>query len=57
MRERDSLYITTTPDYNMFVATSTNTLNQITPEEAVDNMEDSLLDSNYSATYYPLDSN
>jgi hypothetical protein len=49
----DSLYITTTPDYNMFVATSTNTLNQITPEEAVDNMEDSLLDSNYSATYYP----
>ena len=49
----DSLYITTTPDYNMFVATSTNTLNQITPEEAVDNMEDSLIDSNYTATYYP----
>ena len=49
----DSLYITTTPDYNMFVATSTNTANQVTPEEAVDNMEDSLLDSNYSATYYP----
>ena len=49
----DSLYITTTPDYNMFVATSTNPLNQITPEEAVDNIEDSSIDSNYTATYYP----
>ena len=50
----DSLYITTTPDYNMFVTTSTNTLNQITPEEAVDNLEDTLIDTNYTDTYYPM---
>ena len=49
----DSLYVTTTPDYNMFVTNTTDNTNQITPEEAVDNMEDSLIDSNYTATYYP----
>ena len=49
----DSLYITTTPDYNMFVTTNTDVSNQISPEEAVDNVEDSLIDSNYTATYYP----
>ena len=49
----DSLYITTTPDYNMFVANTTDVSNMIAPEEAVDNMEDSLIDSNYTATYYP----
>jgi len=49
----DSLYVVTTPDYNMFVADTTDTTNQVTPEEAVDNLEDSLIDSNYTATYYP----
>tara|TARA_R110000744_G_scaffold40802_6_gene92574 strand:+ start:7141 stop:10503 length:3363 start_codon:yes stop_codon:yes gene_type:complete len=49
----DSLYIVTTPDYNMFVSESTNPANVITPDEAVDNVEDSLIDSNYTATYYP----
>ena len=49
----DSLYVVTTPDYNMFVPNTTNPLNQITPSEAVDNLEDSLIDSNYTATYYP----
>ena len=49
----DSLYVVTTPDYNMFVPNTTDPTNQITPEEAVDNVEDSLIDSNYTATYYP----
>ena len=49
----DSLYVVTTPDYNMFVANTTDVANIITPEEAVDNLEDSLIDSNYTGTYYP----
>ena len=49
----DSLYITTTPDYNMFVENTTDVANMISPEEAVDGIEDSLIDSNYTATYYP----
>eukprot|EP01050_Picozoa_sp_SAG11_P000006 SAG11_NODE_1_length_64905_cov_182.268355_6_plen_1137_part_00 len=49
----DSLYVTTTPDYNMFVTNTTDATNVINAEEAVDNMEDSLIDSNYTATYYP----
>ena len=49
----DSLYITTTPDYNMFVNSSTNATDKIGPTEAVNNLEDSFIDSNYTATYYP----
>jgi len=49
----DSLYITTTPDYNMFVSSTTDITNMVGVEEAVDNMDDSLIDSNYTATYYP----
>ena len=49
----DSLYITTTPDYNMFVSSSTNATDKIGPTEAVNNLEDSFIDSNYTATYYP----
>jgi hypothetical protein len=49
----DSLYITTTPDYNLFVPTTTNGDNLIYPQEAVDNLEESGIDSNYTATYYP----
>jgi len=49
----DSLYICTTPDYNMFVPTTTNTQDLIYPQEAVDNLETAGIDSNYTATYYP----
>ena len=50
----DSIYICTTPDYKMF----TNTLGDfdtdfIYPEEATDNLEETGIDSNYTATYYP----
>ena len=49
----DSLYITTTPDYNMFVKETNVPTDQVTPTEAVNNLEDSLIDSNYTASYYP----
>jgi len=49
----DSLYITTTPDYNLFVPTTTSGDNLIYPQEAVDNLEEAGIDSNYTATYYP----
>ena len=50
----DSIYICTTPDYNMFVNnTSDFTSNFIYPEECVDNLSDTGIDSNYTATYYP----
>ena len=49
----DSLYIATTPDYNMFVASTTEGDNLIYPQEAVDNLETTGIDSNYTATYYP----
>ena len=49
----DSLYITTTPDYNMFVSSTSDSGNKISPTEAVNNIEDSFIDSNYTATYYP----
>ena len=50
----DSIYICTTPDYNMFVPnTSAFESDFIYPDEAVDNLEESDIDSNYTATYYP----
>jgi len=49
----DSLYLTTTPDYNLFVNSTTDASNKISPTEAVNNMDDSFIDSNYTATYYP----
>ena len=49
----DSLYVATTPDYNMFVSSSSNATDKISPTEAVNNLEDSFIDSNYTATYYP----
>jgi hypothetical protein len=49
----DSLYICTTPDYNMFVPTVGDQLDLIYPQEAVDNLDNIGLDSNYTATYYP----
>ena len=47
------MYIATTPDYNMFVASTTEGDNLIYPQEAVDNLETTGIDSNYTATYYP----
>jgi hypothetical protein len=47
----DSLYICTTPDYQMFVPSTTNPTDLIYPQEAVDSLVN--IDSNYTATYYP----
>jgi hypothetical protein len=49
----DSIYITTTPDYNMYTPDSTNAQDIIYPQEAVDNLDNTGIDSNYTATYYP----
>jgi len=49
----DSLYICTTPDYNMLAPTTGIQSDLIYPQEAVDNLEESGIDSNYTATYYP----
>jgi phage tail sheath protein FI len=50
----DSVYICTTPDYNMFVNnTRSFTTDFIYPEESVDNLDETGIDSNYTATYYP----
>jgi hypothetical protein len=49
----DSLYVCTTPDYNMYVPSSTNPQDFIYPQEAVDNLDNTGIDSNYTATYYP----
>lgn len=50
----DSIYIMTAPDYNMFVPnTSSFDTDFIYPQEAVDTLEESNIDSNYTATYYP----
>jgi hypothetical protein len=49
----DSLYVCTTPDYDMYVPTSTNPNDLIYPQEIVDDLNNSGIDSNYTATYYP----
>ena len=49
----DSIYIVTTPDYDLFVPTTSFETDQILPQEAVDNLFNSGIDSNYTATYYP----
>jgi hypothetical protein len=49
----DSLYVMTCPDYNMLVGNTTGTDDLIYPQEAVDNLETTGIDSNYTATYYP----
>ena len=49
----DSVYICTTPDYDMFLPTTTDNIGIIYPTEAVDNLEQTGIDSNYTATYYP----
>jgi hypothetical protein len=49
----DSIYIVTTPDYDLFTSTTGIEQDQILPQEAVDNLYNSGIDSNYTATYYP----
>ena len=49
----DSLYVTTTPDYNMFVATPSDAASIVSPLNAVQALENVGIDSNYTATYYP----
>jgi hypothetical protein len=49
----DSIYITTTPDYNLFVPTTSGDSDLIFPQEAVDSLDNTGIDSNYTATYYP----
>jgi hypothetical protein len=50
----DSIYLATTPDFNMFLPTYQDiSEGLIYPQEAVDNLETTGIDSNYTATYYP----
>lgn len=49
----DSIYITTSPDYNLFTPTTGIQEDLIYPQEAVDNLDNTGIDSNYTATYYP----
>ena len=49
----DSVYIATTPDYLMYTPDGTNPLDIIYSQEAVDNLDNTGIDSNYTATYYP----
>ena len=49
----DSIYITTMPDYDMFVPNTGFDTDSIFPQEAVDLLEEVGIDSNYTATYYP----
>jgi hypothetical protein len=48
----DSLYICTTADFDL-TQPSTSLDNLIYPQEAVDNLAQTGIDSNYTATYYP----
>ena len=49
----DSVYIATTPDYDMYTPDATSSLNIIYSQDAVDNLNNTGIDSNYTATYYP----
>ena len=49
----DSLYICTTPDIDLFTPTVDLATDLIYPQESVNGLEDSGIDSNYTATYYP----
>jgi hypothetical protein len=49
----DSVYIATTPDYNMYTPDGTSQFDIIYPQESVDNLDNTGIDSNYTATYYP----
>ena len=50
----DSIYICTTPDFNLFLPSYSDIEEGlIYPQETVDNLESTGIDSNYTATYYP----
>jgi hypothetical protein len=50
----DSIYICTTPDFNLFLPSYQDIEEGlIYPQEVVDNLEGTGIDSNYTATYYP----
>jgi phage tail sheath protein FI len=49
----DSVYITTTPDYNMYTPDAGSQYEIIYPQMAVDNLDQTGIDSSYTATYYP----
>jgi hypothetical protein len=49
----DSIYIATMPDFDMFTSDGNNTDNRILPQEAIDILEETGIDSNYTSTYYP----
>jgi len=49
----DSVYIVTTPDYNMYTSDGSSQYEIIYPQRAVDNLDDTGIDSSYTATYYP----
>ena len=49
----DSVYITTTPDYDLLSPDGTDPQLIQYPQTAVDRLDDTGIDSNYTATYYP----
>jgi phage tail sheath protein FI len=49
----DSVYIVTTPDYNMYTPDGGSQYEIIYPQEAVDNLDNTAIDSSYTSTYYP----
>ena len=49
----DAVYIVTSPDYNMYTSDATSQYEIIYPQEAVDNLDQTGIDSSYTATYYP----
>ena len=48
----DSIYVTTTPDFDL-LQPSLGMENFIYPQDAVDNLYNTSIDSNYTITYYP----
>jgi hypothetical protein len=50
----DSIYICTTPDFDLYLPSFTDVSEGLVfPQEAVDSLEGTGIDSNYTATYYP----
>jgi len=50
----DSIYICTTPDFNLLLPSYQDVEEGLRyPQEAVDSLEETTIDSNYTATYYP----
>jgi len=49
----DSLYVCTLDDYNMFVPSTGDPNDLYYPQDVVDYLDNTGIDSNYTATYYP----